>query len=69
MFQGYCSGKLLCVTCIPSVGTPKGNARLGKTVNWAVELFDATTVRVFRTSPVTGTGCRHNWFVRVVEYT
>lgn len=67
MFQGYASGKMLCVTCVPSVGTPKGTADDGKTGQWAVELFDATTVRVFRTTPV-GAGCRHNWFIRVVEY-
>lgn len=67
MFQGYASGKTLCVTCVPSVGTPKGTARDGITMGWAVELFDATTVRLFRNAPP-GTGCRHTWFIRVVEY-
>ena len=67
MFQGYASGKMLCSTCPPSVETPKGTADDGKTGQWAVELFDATTVRVFRPTPV-GSGCRHTWFIRVVEY-
>ena len=69
MFQGYGSGKMLCVTCIPDPQTPKGTADDGVTGQWAVELLDSTHVRVFRepTGP-TGAGCRHSWFVRVVEY-
>ena len=67
MFQGYASGKMLCITCPPSVSTPKGTANEGKTGQWAVELFDATTVRLFRPTPV-GVGCRATWFIRVVEY-
>jgi len=67
-FQGWASGKPLCITCVPGVSTPKGTADDGKTGQWAVELFDATTVRVFRPTPV-GAGCRATWFIRVVEYT
>lgn len=66
-FQGWASGKPLCITCTTGTSTPKGTADDGKTGQWAVELFDATTVRVFRTTPV-GAGCRHTWFIRVVEY-
>ncbi len=69
MFQGYGSGKMLCITCITGITTPKGTADDGITGQWAVELFDSTTVRVFRepTGP-SGVGCRATWFIRVVEY-
>ena len=68
MFQGYASGKMICSTCPPSAELPKGTADDAATGQWAVELFDATTVRLFRPTPV-GAGCRHRWFIRVVEYT
>lgn len=67
-FQGFASGRMLCFTCpAPSPGLPKGTANQGETGQWAVELFDSTTVRLFRATPV-GAGCRHTWFIRVVEY-
>jgi hypothetical protein len=68
MFQGYASGKMLCVTCPVDVQTPKGTAKDAKTGQWAVELLTSTSIRLFRTTP-TGIGCRHTWFIRVIEYT
>lgn len=68
MFQGWASGRIMCVTCPGDVQTPKGSAKDGKTSQWAVELLNSTTVRVFRSTPVPP-GCAASWFIRVIEYT
>ncbi len=68
--QGHATGSMQCYSCpVPGFGfTPKGSNRDGKTGQWAVELFDSTTVRFFRSAPV-APGCRARMNAKVVEYT